>query len=167
VSEEPLAPPDLPPDYANPAPPALPAVMTTAPGTPGPLPHEPDPEPGKQRTATETQIDDGQIADEQVREIAAVPRNTSPPAIAGEAKPGEELTATPGTWANEPESSNGLWFYVDDDGKPIEVAGFGGGGPYLVKTDDIGKRVVFAETTENRFGESGVALSEPSEVIVE
>ena len=49
-------------------------------------------------------------ADSNVIEVAAAPKNTVPPVIAGDAEPDGVLTATPGTWTAA-ESVTGEWFF--------------------------------------------------------
>ncbi len=76
------------------------------------------------------------------------PRNATPPSIAGTARAGETLAASPGTWERQPETYAYAWLRCRDD--RCEAAG--AGTTYRVTSDDVGARLVVEVTAGNAAG---------------
>ncbi len=83
----------------------------------------------------------------------AVPANTTAPVITGTMKAGSTLTATPGTWSNNPTGYSYQW---SRDGTPIQGAT---ASTYKVQTSDEGLKLAVAVTASNALGAGRPATS--------
>ena len=89
---------------------------------------------------------------------AAAPRSTSRPAVTGDTTAGQELTADPGEWANNPTNYAYQWRRCDTN--PFQCFDVNGatGKTYGVREADIGFRIDVVVTASNPKG-SGTARS--------
>jgi len=93
-----------------------------------------------------------------------VPKNTSPPAISGIARVGQELTANPGSWSGNPDSFAFQWQRCDVDGTNcFDVVG-ASGRTYGVRLADLGFRLRVKVTARNEKG-SATATSALTAVV--
>lgn len=91
------------------------------------------------------------------------------PALAGEAKPGQPLTATRGSWGGEPATFAYQWLRCPPTVRDGEEAGCAPTADatqptYVLAPPDLGMRAVVKVTATNAFG-SEVALSNPSDIV--
>jgi hypothetical protein len=102
---------------------------------------------------------------EVVGSNAAPLTNTARPTITGEARVGQELAATEGTWTGNPTSFALQWQRCDVDS--FTCAGVVGatGRTYGVRAADIGFRLR-VEVTARKDGRSGTALSTATAIVV-
>jgi hypothetical protein len=92
------------------------------------------------------------------------PQNTSRPTISGEARVGEQLTASQGTWTGSPSSFAYQWQRCDIDGTGcLDVAG-ATGSTYGVRLADLGFRLRVEVRATNSSG-SGQAVSALTAVV--
>ena len=95
---------------------------------------------------------------------AAPLTNTARPTITGEARVGQELTATEGTWTGNPTSFAFQWQRCNIDAITcLDVTG-ATGRTYGVRIDDLGFRLR-VQVTARTDGRSGVATSNPTAVV--
>ena len=95
---------------------------------------------------------------------AAPLNNTSRPTITGEARVGQELTASEGTWTGNPASFSFQWQRCDVDAVTcLDVTG-ATGRTYGVRLADLGFRLRVQVTARND-GRSGTANSAPTAVV--
>lgn len=91
----------------------------------------------------------------------AVPFNLAPPAISGTAVPGQVLTASPGTWTEEPTEYRYSWEGCNSSGDVC--AAFGGEGArrqtFAVRPGDALHSLRVRVTAVNAAGESEPAVS--------
>jgi len=101
---------------------------------------------------------------EVVESNAAPLNNTSRPSITGEARVGQELTATEGTWTGNPTSFAFQWQRCNIDSITcLDVTG-ATGRTYGVRLADLGFRLR-VQVTARKDGRSGVATSAPTAVV--
>lgn len=99
----------------------------------------------------------------------AVPANTAQPTISGTATQGQTLTATAGTWSNDPTSFTYQWVRCPSSGGApdgSDCAAIGGATTtaYVVASGDVGSRLRVRVTATNADG-SASAASNATEVI--
>ena len=99
-----------------------------------------------------------------VASSAAPLTNTSRATITGEARVGQELTASEGTWTGNPESFAFQWQRCDVDAITcLDVTG-ATGRTYGVRIADLGFRLR-VQVTARKDGRSGTATSTPTAVV--
>jgi hypothetical protein len=91
------------------------------------------------------------------------PVNSSPPSISGTFQVGESVTATSGSWKNNPTSYSYQWRRCNDSGGCAEIAS-ATGKSYKLASADIDHTVVVAVTAANSDGKAS-ASSQPSPII--
>jgi hypothetical protein len=96
---------------------------------------------------------------------STAPQNTARPAISGEPRVGEQVTAEEGTWTNSPTSFAYQWQRCDLDAITCAAVGGATGKTYGVRTADIGFRLRVTVTARNASG-AGAATSAPTELVV-
>jgi hypothetical protein len=84
----------------------------------------------------------------------ASPSNTDPPAVAGSAVVGEELTASDGNWQGEPTSFAYQWRRCDASGGACADVVNATAKSYGVRTADVGHRLRVAVTAGNTDGKA-------------
>jgi alpha-tubulin suppressor-like RCC1 family protein len=92
------------------------------------------------------------------------PANTAPPAIAGTAKEGQTLSATPGAWSgSEPvEYTNYVWQRCKGGScQPISEASGATDTSYVLAAGDVGSTIEVTVTAKNSAGEAS-ATSQPT-----
>ena len=95
---------------------------------------------------------------------AGAPRNTQRPTISGEARVGQQLTATTGEWTANPTSFAFQWQRCDATGTAcLDVAG-ATGRTYGVRTADLGSRLRVEVTARNASG-SATATSVQTAIV--
>jgi hypothetical protein len=93
------------------------------------------------------------------------PTNTSPPAISGIAQQGQTLTASPGSWTNNPTAFGYKWKRCNESGASC-TAILGANSPSLALAEaDVGHTLRVSVTASNSAGASAPATSPPSEVV--
>ena len=102
---------------------------------------------------------------EVIASNAAPLTNTSRPTIAGEARVGQELTASEGTWTGNPTSFGFQWQRCDVDSFTCANVIGATGRTYGVRLADLGFRVR-VEVTARKDGRSGTATSNATGVVV-
>ena len=95
---------------------------------------------------------------------AAPLRNTERPTIAGEARVGQELTASEGTWTGNPTSFSFQWQRCDIDTFTCAPVTGATGRTYGVRAADVGFRLR-VEVTARRGDRSGTANSAATAVV--
>jgi hypothetical protein len=99
-----------------------------------------------------------------VQSNAAPLNNTSRPTITGEARVGQELTASEGTWTGNPTSFAFQWQRCDIDAVScLDVIG-ATGRTYGVRLADLGFRLR-VQVVARKDGRSGTAASSPTAVV--
>lgn len=93
------------------------------------------------------------------------PTNTARPTITGDARVGESLTATEGTWSGTPTSFSFQWQRCDIDAIVCGNVPGATGRSYGVRAADVGFRVRVEVTARNANG-SGTARSAASGIVV-
>lgn len=86
---------------------------------------------------------------------AGGPAISTPPTVAGAAKSGEKLTATPGTWASAPTSVAYAWQRCSDTGSScaaIDGAAGATATTYVLTSADVGQTVRVVETATDAGG---------------
>ena len=94
---------------------------------------------------------------------ALKPQNTAAPTIAGTAKDGQTLTASPGTWANGPVSFEFQWRRCDVNGAACSGVG-DGKQAYVLGLRDVGSTIRVRVKAKNAIGADS-ALSAPTGVV--
>ena len=95
---------------------------------------------------------------------AAPPENTAPPTISGTEREGSTLTATRGSWTNNPTSFAFRWQRcATDGGGCVDIAG-GNENTYTLTRADVGRTVRVVVTASNPDGRD-VAPSQATDVI--
>jgi len=95
---------------------------------------------------------------------AAAPQNTAAPTVTGTAKEGSTLTATDGTWSNNPTSFSYQWQRCASDGTGCGDLAAGTGKTYTLVAGDVGRTVRVVVTASNADGKAS-ATSDASDVI--
>lgn len=91
--------------------------------------------------------------------LGAAPTNTSPPAIAGVAQDGQNLTTSPGTWTASPSSYAYRWRRCDSSGAGCQDIGGATAQTYTNAPDDVGATLRVVVTARNASGASTSATS--------
>jgi hypothetical protein len=91
-------------------------------------------------------------------------RNTSRPTVSGEARVGQELTATEGTWTGNPTSFSFQWQRCDIDTFTCADVTGATGRTYGVRSVDVGFRLRI-EVTARRGDRTGTAVSAATPVV--
>jgi hypothetical protein len=99
-----------------------------------------------------------------VTPAGAVPRNTGRPTISGDARVGQELTASEGTWTGNPTSFRFQWQRCDVDATVCFPVVGATGRTYGVRVGDLGFRLRVAVTARTATGEA-TATSALTEVV--
>jgi hypothetical protein len=94
-----------------------------------------------------------------------VPVETTPPAIAGTAALGQTLTASPGTWRNDPTQFGYRWQRCDSTGAACQDIAGATASSYVVTDADVGSTLRVTVTATNALG-SATASSPVTAVIV-
>ncbi len=94
----------------------------------------------------------------------AAPSNTSLPSISGSARDGSILSASRGSWDNNPSSYAYQWLRCDSDGGSCGPISGATSRQYTVATSDVGHRLRVTVTATNSSG-SGQATSRPTDVV--
>ena len=95
---------------------------------------------------------------------AAPPENTAPPTIGGTPREGSTLTATRGSWTNNPTSFTFKWQRCTTDGAGCVDIATANTNTYTLTGADVGRTVRVVVTAANADGRD-VAPSAPTEVI--
>src|SRR5579859_4484240 len=95
---------------------------------------------------------------------AAAPQNTASPAISGNARDGQTLTASDGTWSNSPTSFSYQWQRCGSDGTGCGDITGGTSKTYAVVTGDVGHTLRVVVTGSNTDGKAA-ANSAPTDVV--
>jgi hypothetical protein len=95
---------------------------------------------------------------------ASSPQNTSLPSISGAAHDGSTLTASKGSWANNPTSYSYQWQRCDSSGGTCQSIASATGTRYTVVGADVKQRLKVAVTATNTSG-SGTATSRSTDVV--
>jgi sugar lactone lactonase YvrE len=93
------------------------------------------------------------------------PANLSPPVISGVAQEGRQLSASTGTWSNEPTGFTYEWLRCDSLGEACVAISGGNASTYTLTKEDVGATVRVAVVASNGAGSSPPVLSLPSEVV--
>jgi len=96
---------------------------------------------------------------------SAPPRNTARPTISGEARVGQELTVSDGSWTGNPTSFAYQWQRCDVDVTNCFAVVGATGKTYGVRTADLGFRLRVGVTAKNASG-TGTAASGLTAVVV-
>lgn len=101
--------------------------------------------------------------------LQAAPVNTAQPTITGTAAVGQTLTASAGTWSNEPTSFGYQWVRCPEsggapDGSDCAVIGGASTTAYVVSSGDVGSRLRVRVTASNADG-SAVAASNATPLV--
>src|SRR5690242_3547355 len=83
---------------------------------------------------------------------SAAPKNTSPPAISGTARSGQQLTADPGSWSGSPTSYAYQWQRCDADVAVCSNVIGATAKTYGVQAGDVGFRLRVRVTAQNAKG---------------
>lgn len=131
--------------------------MLVAPAMGGSLVFEPD--------FNSQQIVDIYVSSGQgVVTVGNVPENTEAPSISGDAKVGEELTATNGTWSGDSPITYAVAWQRSVGGAAFADISGATEATYTLQAEDEGNTVRAKATATNGFG-SAVSYSDASDVI--
>jgi hypothetical protein len=97
---------------------------------------------------------------------APPPVKLTRPTISGSAQQGSTLTASPGTWSNEPTSYAYQWKRCDTVGANCLLIAGATGATYILAPADIGSTLRIRVIAYNSGGHSAAALSLPTAVVV-
>jgi hypothetical protein len=92
------------------------------------------------------------------------PRNVSAPTIAGIAQVGQTLTASPGTWRENPTTFLYEWQRCDSSGANCSSIAPAGGPTYVLSSADAGSTIRVKVEARNRYS-SAVVPSAPTAVV--
>jgi hypothetical protein len=101
--------------------------------------------------------------------VVAAPQpsvNISPPTISGTAQEGQTLSASPGTWTNNPSSFSYQWQRCDSVGAKCSVIAPATTSSYALTESDVGNTLRVSVTATNSAAPSAPVISVPSEVVV-
>jgi WD40 repeat protein len=107
------------------------------------------------------------FASNQIATLAALapPVNSTPPTISGTAREGSTLTATPGSWSEEPTSYKYKWRRCDGQGASCEAIKKATASTYTVQSADVGHTLRVYVVARNAAGRSKAAHSAPTAVV--
>jgi hypothetical protein len=89
----------------------------------------------------------------------AAPQNTAPPTISGTQRAGETLTASSGTWNNNPTSFHYQWQRCNKNGGSCNKIGSGTNQTYVLQKSDVGHTIRVSVTATNGDGSSNAQSS--------
>ena len=95
---------------------------------------------------------------------AAAPTNTAAPTITGSAAVGSTLTASSGTWGNDPTSFSYAWSRCDETGSACSTVGGATANTYALKQVDAGVTLRVVVTATNSTGSTSTT-SVPTAVV--
>jgi hypothetical protein len=104
------------------------------------------------------------LANSGVAATAAKPVNASPPTISGTPEEGKTLTATRGTWNNNPTDYDYQWRRCASDGFSCVNITDATNLSYTIKSVDVGHTLRFRVVAKNADGQTA-ALSPPTGVV--
>jgi len=104
------------------------------------------------------------FANAGVAASSAKPVNASPPAISGTPEEGKTLTATRGTWNNNPTDYDYIWRRCASDGFSCVSIANATNLSYTLKSVDVGHTLRFRVVAKNADGQTA-ALSAPTGVV--
>src|SRR6202022_3905756 len=93
------------------------------------------------------------------------PVNLTPPTISGSAQRGLTLTASPGSWSNEPTSYEYRGKRCDATGASFSPISGAGSATYTIVEADVGTTLRVTVTASNSAGPSAPAASAQTEVV--
>ena len=94
------------------------------------------------------------------------PVNTAPPTISGEAREGQTLTESHGTWEGGPTSYAYQWLRCDSAGANCTAISGASAQQYVLSAADVGHRIKVQETATNAGGPSIPASSAATALVV-
>ena len=101
-----------------------------------------------------------------VTAAVAAPANTAPPSIAGTAQEGETLTASVGSWTDDPTSFAYRWRACDASGNNcVDIAG-ATGSTYLLKASDVASTLRMVVTATNAGGSTSATSASSGQVLM-
>jgi len=98
--------------------------------------------------------------------LPLAPTNTAPPQLTGTPTTGQALTATTGSWENNPTSYGYQWLDCDNSGDNCTVIAGATAGTYTLAASDAGYTVIVVVTATNAGGFAD-ASSEPTGQVTE
>jgi hypothetical protein len=107
------------------------------------------------------------FASNQMAAYAALapPVNSTPPTISGTAREGSTLTATPGSWSEEPTSYKYKWRRCDAQGAHCKAIEKANATTYTVQAADVGYTLRVYVVARNAAGRSKAARSAQTAVV--
>jgi thermitase len=93
------------------------------------------------------------------------PVNSTPPTISGNARSGEVLSASTGTWSGSPAGYAYQWLRCDSSGASCAAISSAAGQSYTLTAADVGSTVRVAVTASNSAGSSAPATSAQTAVV--
>lgn len=107
------------------------------------------------------------FASNQMAAYAALvpPVNSTPPTISGTAREGSTLTATPGSWSEEPTSYKYKWRRCDAQGTHCKAIEKATATTYTVQAADVGYTLRVYVVARNAAGHSKAARSAPTALV--
>jgi hypothetical protein len=87
----------------------------------------------------------------------AQPTNTALPTISGTPQEGQTLTASKGTWTDNPSSYAYLWSRCDENGNSCSTIAGANAGTYTLAHADVGHTLRVTVTATNKDGSAGAS----------
>jgi hypothetical protein len=100
-----------------------------------------------------------------VSAFGPAPRTVSPPTISGTARQRHTLTASHGSWTNNPRSYSYRWEDCNSSGKSCSAIAGARGQRIVLRRADVGHTIRVQETATNATGSSSPASSAPTSVV--
>ncbi len=99
--------------------------------------------------------------------VAGPPHNTAPPTISGEAREGETLTASEGTWTGtQPITYSYRWEHCEPHATCKEIEGAGDEASYVLRSGDVGDTIQVTVLARNSAEAPGTATSAQTAAVV-